>query len=465
MLSIRWKIGKKGIVLCILASAVALSACSSGSNTPAAGSASGSQSAEQGSGESSSGSNVITVSVVTSNRFLELAKEKYEAANPGVTIELKQSYETPKPQGGAMAPSRPVGYDPAAVEKHVTTVNTELMNGNAADLIMVDSLAYTKYADKNLLVDLQSYMTEEKGFNDEDYYMNIFDALKYKDGLYAIAPNVVPDIWFGNKKRIIDLELDPNSWTWAQFSEKLGELAKQGEDPVVQYVVPEYFTSERVGENIDKFMNLNEKKASFDSPEFIGLLNEIKSYYDNGILQEPESYGTRSGKAGESLNLKEAFVKSKLQRFESLNFGKMLFADPQVFMPPIEDGGKGNSFRVGMLLAMNEKSNNKDKAWDFLKFLLSEEMQSEQDLQGLPVNKKTAETQIRALETSGENKLSTEEVAKAKEIIPQLARYGGIEPKINDLVMEETVLFFKGEKTAEDVAKTLQNKITLYMEE
>lgn len=47
----------------------------------------------------------------------------------------------------------------------------------------------------------------------------------------------------------------------------------------------------------------------------------------------------------------------------------------------------------------------------------------------------------------------------------QSKRYGGMEPKIGDIVMEETGLFFKGEKSAEDVAKTLQNKVTLYLEE
>nr|WP_285891187.1 extracellular solute-binding protein [Paenibacillus pasadenensis] len=397
-----------------------------------------------------------------------MAKEKYEAANPGVKIELKQSYEPPKTEGGGMVAMRAFGYDPAAVEKHVALVNSELMNGNAADLIMVDTLAYTKYADKKLLADLQAYMTKEKGFNPDDYYMNIFDALKYKDGLYAITPNAIANIWFGNQDRIKDLKLDPNSWTWAQFSEQLSGLAKKGGDPVMQYLPPEYFANERISENIDQFMNLNEKKASFDSAEFIGLLNEIKSYYDNKIFVEPDMNGkTGMGKAikmGEKMNSKEAFINLKLTSFGSLSFGETWFAKPQIFAPPTEQNSKGNSFTAGMLLAMNEKSKNKDQAWDFLQFLLSDEMQSEPDLFGLPVNKKTAEAQISGL-AEGENKLSPEYLEKAKEIMPQLTRFGGMEPKINDIVMEETALFFKGEKSAEDVAKALQNKITLYMEE
>lgn len=457
---------KTGLLACTSAALLAISACSSAAGTNNGNV--GNDGASEQNNTNSQGSGVVTVSVVTSNRFLELAKEKYEAANPGVKIELKQSYEPPQEEGGGMMASLPFGYDPAAVEKHVAIVNSELMNGNAADLIVVDALAYTKYADKKLLADLQAYMTKEKGFNEEDYYMNIFDALKYKDGLYAIAPNAIANIWFGNQDRIKDLTLDPNSWTWAQFSEQLSELAKKGGDPVMQYLPPEYFANERISENIDKFMNWSEKKASFDSAEFIGLLNEIKSYYDNKIFVEPNKSGDtgmgRSIKRGETMNSKEAFINLKLTGFDSLSFGNTLFANPQIFMPPTEEGSKGNSFNVGMLLGMNEKSKNKDQAWDFLKFLLSDEMQSEPELLGLPLNKKAAEAKISAL-SEGENKLSPEFLEKAKEIMPQLTRFGGIEPKIKDIVMEETALFFKGEKSAEDVAKALQNKITLYMEE
>ncbi|WP_176444751.1 ABC transporter substrate-binding protein [Paenibacillus herberti] len=450
-----------------MASLIALSACSSGANTPASGSSNNGTSGEQNSGGNESGSKVITVSVVTSNRFLELAKEKYEAANPGVKIELKQSYVPPQQQAGSMT-MYAFGYDPVAVEKHVATVNAELMNGNASDLIMVDTLAYAKYADKKLLANLQAYMNKEKGFNEEDYYMNIFDALKYKDGLYAIAPNVVTNQWFGNTDRIKDLKLDPNSWTWAQFSEKLGELAKKGGDPIMGYTPPEMLLSDRIGENLEQYINWNEKKAGFDTPEFIALLNEIKAYFDNKIIQEPQQTAGGVGKAikmGESMKMKEAFINLKLQRFDSLNFGQMVFEKPELFVPPTEDGSKGSSFTAGMLLAMNEKSKNKDGAWDFLQFLLSEEMQTAPDLGGLPVNKKAAESQIDAMTKAGENPLTPELAEKAKEIVPKMQRFGGIEPKINDIVKEETALFFKGEKSAEDVVKSLQNKVTLYMEE
>ncbi|MCM3747036.1 extracellular solute-binding protein [Paenibacillus pasadenensis] len=453
--------GKTGLLACTSAALLAITACSSGAGTNVE-----NEGAAQQNNTNNQGSGVITVSVVTSNRFLEQAKAKYEAANPGVKIELKQSYEPPKQQAGS-ATIGGFGYDPAAVEKHMATVNSELMNGNAADLIMVDTLAYSKYADKKLLADLQAYMNKEKGFNEEDYYMNIFDAMKYKDGLYAISPNVIANAWIGNMDRIKDLKLDPKSWTWAQFSEQLGELAKKGGDPILPYSPPGNLLNDRIGENLDKYLNWSDKKAGFDSPEFIALLNEIKSYYDNKIMVEPDPSTGGMGKAirmGEKMNMKEAFLNMKLVSFSSLGFGNMAFENSKVFSPPTGDGSSGNSFAAGMLLAMNEKSKNKDQAWDFLKFLLSEEMQSLPDLGGLPVNKKAAEAQINAL-TSGENPLTQEQVDAAKEIMPKLSRFSGIEPKISDLVKAETEPFFKGEKSAEDVAKSLQNKVMLYMEE
>lgn len=454
-----WKITTSLLPILVVA-ATALTACSSGGNTPASGTPSA---GNEGDGQKE-GSNVVTVSVVTSNPFLEKAKEKFEAAHPGVRVELKESYETKHQEGTVSAHA--FGYEPAAVEKHLATVNAELMNGNASDLIMVDTLNYEKYAEKKLLADLKPFMNEEHGFNENDYYMNVFDALSGGGGLYALTPSVQTQVWFGNKDRIGGMGLDPESWTWGQFGEKLGALAKQGGDPVMMYSQFSYTALERISENLETFMNVKEKKVNFGSEAFADLLKQVKSYYDDGIYREEAPGGAAEGGARGSGGgqYKQAFMNVSIGNARALTFGFLAFRNPEMFLPPSDGKREGNAFTAGMLLAMNEKSKNKDNAWAFLKFLLSDEMQAQPDLGGLPVNKKVAEAQIQALR-EGENKLSPEETAMALTIMPNLKTYGGMDPKIRDILLEETQLFFNGEQTAEDAGRSIQNKITLYMEE
>ncbi|SDS02181.1 carbohydrate ABC transporter substrate-binding protein, CUT1 family [Paenibacillaceae bacterium GAS479] len=453
---------KRGIFVCSSAALLALSACSSGGGANGGNTAANIEQKNM-SGSGSGGKQAITMSVVSTNRFLQQAEEKFEAANPDIDIQIKESHTVP--QDGTGRSSIRGGYDPATIEKHVTTVNAELMNGNASDIIAVDTLAYSKYADKGLLTDLTQYMSK---LNAEDYYMNVFDSLKYKDKLYTITPAVSTGLWFGNKERIEGMNLDPKAWTWEQFAEKMGELAKAGGDPAVQWMPTDMLLIDRVSAEAEKFINLSDKKASFDDKTFIDLLNQIKSFYDQKIFQEPQMTGgvSKAVKIGEKLSRKEAFLPSVFMNISSVTFGQMVFDQPQIFSPPKSGSAEGNSFKSTILLSINNKSEKKEAAWKFLQFLLSEEMQSSRELGGLPVNKKAIDGQVKEMEQmEGAPKPTPEDVEMTKGLLADLKRSGTIDPKIETIIKDETAPFFEGQKSAEDAAKSIQNKVALYLEE
>ncbi|SDS02132.1 multiple sugar transport system substrate-binding protein [Paenibacillaceae bacterium GAS479] len=400
------------------------------------------------------GNAVITISVVSTNYFLNEAKRKFEAANPGIRIEIKESFSLDMKGGGRASFD---GYPPAAVEKYTTQVNAELMNGNASDLIAVDILAYNKYADKNLLVNLNEYMNEAAGFKPESYYMNIFKAMNYNDGLYALPLSVTTDLWFANKDRIKDAGLNPESWTWEQFDRAIEDGKSKGE-PVVAVERPELFFLDRVKGELERYLNVAEKKANFDSSEFIQLLEQVKSYPKG---QYP------SGK------IKETFYPYlKLTAPEMITFGHEILDNPQIMAPPAAEAGDGSAFNTDLLLAMNNKSKVKKEAWAFLQFLLSDEMQGlkgPDGLPGLPVNKQVVEARLAALEEgkedTGYKKPTAEEAQLLLDLLPQLKRYGGVNSKIEAILTDEALAFFNGEQSAEDTAKSIQNKMTLFLEE
>jgi len=452
------RIGKKGLILTLISFMLVISACSS-SNSPS--------NKEQGATDkpNSNEKKVITLSVITSTRFLEMAKEKFEAANPNIKIEIKPSYTVPESSGRT---SRG-GVDPVEVEKFVTTVNAELMNGNASDIIAVDALAYNKYAEKGLLANLNDLMDKADGFKQDDYFMNVLDALKYNDGLYALPYGVTTSIWFGNQERLAGVDLDPaKAWTWDEFEEKMKTLANDGtKDPVVRYLSPDRLLLEMVSEDLDKYLDVNEKKAKFQDQAFIDMLNQAKSFYDQKIINEPEQ-PTGQGVAirmGESMGLKDALSLSEIMTYSSLSFASMFFDKPLLYQAPTSEPKDGKSFESNKLLSINNKSENKTEAWSFLQFLISEEMQSSPELEGLPVNKKASQAQIDASAASKDMKMTPEFIEAAKELLPQLKRYSGLDPKIKKILIDETVPFFSGQKSAETVANTIQNKVSLYMEE
>lgn len=138
----------------------------------------------------------------------------------------------------------------------------------------------------------------------------------------------------------------------------------------------------------------------------------------------------------------------------------------------------------GLPLAINGKSANKQEAWQFVKFLLSEEMQTAMELNGFAVNKRAGKTNENALKELGQPNASGKSMKlmiNGKEFTPKPANdhdierieqalngikaYAESDPKITKIVAEETAPFFQGQKSAEDTAKVIQNKAGTYLQE
>ncbi|TXK84841.1 extracellular solute-binding protein [Paenibacillus sp. N3.4] len=142
----------KSVIACTLISMLSLTACQDKNAAPAA-----------------SGTKTVTFSVMTSDRFLELAKQKFEEKHPDIKIEIKESIAAPQMQQNAQTQQKGVMLmtgkpDPKNVEKYVSSVNTELMSGKASDIIVMDNLPFKKYADKKLLENIGDLMSKDASF-------------------------------------------------------------------------------------------------------------------------------------------------------------------------------------------------------------------------------------------------------------------------------------------------------------
>ncbi|WP_178076031.1 ABC transporter substrate-binding protein [Paenibacillus oralis] len=450
-----WMLGALALTLAACSASNGGSAENGGSGAPGdGGSASGGQ----------NGQKVIAVSVVESNRFLDLAKQKFEAAHPDIRIEIKPAFSTPQSESGM---ARATGFfDPNTLEKYATTINADLMNGTASDLLVVDPLPYTKYADKKLLADMGEFMKDDDRFSPDNYYMNVFDALKYDGGLYGIPYSVSMMVWMGNQDRLEPLGIRPDRWTWKEFKEKIGTLAQDPSGSPLQWEDPGDWIIERVGAERNAFIDSDSQTAEFAGQKFIDLLEETKSLYDQKFFSQPDVSISLSGdKAGSELSV---FFPVRVGDFAAAAIGHLLFANPAIYEVPSESGEQGMSFDAHTMLAINNKSPNKQEAWEFLSFLLTDEMQFSPELEGLPVLKKASEAQMEAAKNAsveGSPKATPEELNKIHELLSQVNRFAGLDPKIEAILKEETKPFFTGQKTAETVAKSIQNKVNLYLQE
>ena len=121
-------------------------------------------------------------------------------------------------------------------------------------------------------------------------------------------------------------------------------------------------------------------------------------------------------------------------------------------------------------LALNSASENKDLAWEFIKYLLSEEVQSQPSVHGLAVNRKGFEAAVeRYYNYYTDNGNSTVDQEEYRELLEnwmeQINDCDTVDSDIWTLIEEENAKFFQGEQTAQDTASILQRKIEQYFNE
>lgn len=127
-------------------------------------------------------------------------------------------------------------------------------------------------------------------------------------------------------------------------------------------------------------------------------------------------------------------------------------------------------------LAIQANTPVKEEAYKFMTFLLSEEAQSLQDREGFSLLQSVNDKNLNEIQekmksgayklpTGKAAKVSDEEFTKFKEIIHTVDQYAELNTKVLSIIGEESLSFFSGQKSAEAVAKLIQNRVTIVLNE
>ncbi|TXK84840.1 ABC transporter substrate-binding protein [Paenibacillus sp. N3.4] len=312
----------------------------------------------------------------------------------------------------------------------------------------------------------------------KDYYTNIFDAMKYNEKLYEVPIKVGLNMMLGNQAVVGGEKIDDSKWTWGDFTTMSRKLMKdQNHVYPLNRIEPDELMTMLLNSSFSRFIDAGGKKAKFDSQEFISLLKSAKSMYDDNIIP-PQKVDANS----------TIFQnKGGIRTYMDMVTMPQMFYDgkAEYYNLPSENDVRGTSFTPGIPLAINSKSTNKKEAWEFVKFLLSGEMQSTMELGGIAVNKNGAKAQLDFLKTLGQGqdgsvkkmkilvdgkefspKAAEEKgIARIEKIVNGIKNYAESEPKITKIVTEESMPFFQGNRSVEETAKVIQNKVSTYLQE
>jgi len=446
-------------LLAMIAMALMLTACSGNS------SGSKDSAANPKDGTEGEGTKTVIVAVQSSDRFLETAVKRFEQLHPNIHIEIQEHLAQPKSDGGMAA-----AISLADMEKYIQTVTTQVISGKASDLIAMDNLPQDKFVEKNLLVNIYDLMKKDPKFDKSNYYENILKSSQDGDGLYAMPFSFYVDGLLSGKPSMLkksNITINDNSWTWDQFKDIAKKLQEQEGSDFVALI--NMFPGQMLYDYIEANYStlVQDGEAHFDSDLFRSMMRQIKSMYDDGVLKTEFSYDYG----------KQLFSGFSLYSPQTA-LTDMLLPDTQYFRAPTLNGqSTGITFRSGFTLGLNSKSEVQAEAWEFVKFLLSEEMQSSPDLKGYPMDKFVVEKLIQDEKTKiekGEAELQggipdgktiDEHIQTLKKLLDSAGIKKSSDMKVVSIAMEEFNSYMSGQKSEDAVSKLIQNRVTTYLNE
>ena len=383
------------------------------------------------------------------------------------------------------------GYDAG-----LTKLNTEIMAGNVPDILDIGNLNYVQLASKGIIEDLYPYLEADGELSKDDYFENVLGAMEVDGKLCCTVPGFYIQAVMGASKVVGDTP----GWTYDEFNEALASMP-EGCEPFDQYVTRDTILQNCLALDMENFVDWGTGECKFDSQEFIDLL-EFAARFPETFDWENYDYSTSETTQERIAQGKQMLVQTSVYMIEDLFYNQYIetFGGDVTFIGYPTSSGTGNMLGIdGGGYAMSSKSEHKDAVWQFLRTFMTKEYQDEnvwglasrkdifdekaeeamtiqyqEDANGNAIldeegNKIPIARYGRWNEETGETEevyaIEPEQIDQLRELIASTDKKANYDSDIFKIVSEEAAAFFQGQKTAEDVAKLIQSKANIFVNE
>ena len=381
----------------------------------------------------------------------------------------------------------------ADYEDGLDKMNADMIAGNVPDVLVLgkDGAGYDILADsyisKGLLANLYDFMDSDPDFDRSDYLENYFKAYEVGGKLYEIAPTFTIGTIAGKTSRVGEKE----GWTMEEFSALTADMT--GEEILGVYR-KDHVLEMFLNNCSDSYINRNKGKCYFDSDEFISVLKFCNKFLEENPAPEdyPYIYETARSLREDNQLLWDsgAGTPSDIRILEKGDFG-----DSVTLKGFPCSKGNGSCFidHLGIKFAISSRSSVPEGAWRFVKSFLSDEYQEQFSEQGgsrIPIKlsaieKKYANEQkpYEYVDNNGVTQYINEnwyytgttdidigypdeaDAERMMNFIKTVTTVQRNDRYVTAIVEEEAGAYFAGQKSAEEVAKTIQNRVQNYLDE
>lgn len=369
---------------------------------------------------------------------------------------------------------------------------TEMVTGKIPDIISLGggnmdevSLPYQVLARKGYLEDLWPYIENDPKLGRDGVLENVLRTAEIDGGLYTVFGKVSIQTVTGPESIVGDR----TGWTLAELMEAFSSM------PEDSTILPYYLSKEGVfwnlfSSSIEHYVDRDTGERSFTGEEFKSALEFVNQMTDKNHFLDKSGMEVTAEMAERTLTGRQMLMQftvgtpMDIQMLDAC-FGRGGKAVCVGY--PTEDGSAGSYFRAYGPLAMSSTCKNKDAAWELLRETL---LPRSKDVDHLSLRFTGASTDCISVNRSDYdlmlrgarlNKISgvgiygfpqpdfhaatEEEIARFEELLNSVQRVNLYDQKIYGIAYEAAGMYFAGDKTLDEAAQLIQNRVTLYLNE
>lgn len=416
-------------------------------------------------------------------------------SNIGRAADMVYAYNEANKYGDFRMELRTYDYQPETGKNAAELLKSDIISGNAPDVITypVDGIDFNGY-----FLDLYDFIEKDPDISQEDFIPDTLGAMSVDGKL----PYIVPYLEIRTMMAKSKFSFVKENWSCDEFisayeSMPDGMILRDG---LSSMGMDENFLSIV---NIYDFIDYENAACSFDSPQFISMLDFVRDNRLGMTQDEKMSYDP----SHDPLNIYDPMTLSedrqliggmKITYFQDIWTHSSYFDDDVTFAGKPTVSGAGSyavpsSYNTSLSIPKN--AGNPDGAWDFVKFYFSdtgylkhklsvpiyqehfdriadhclENEAGSEDLAYLPEDGWiTAVRYTNAEETEYEilEPLTEDELAQYKEFVYSAAKnFCRPDETVEYIVGEEIAEFFNSDKSSADTAAMIQNRVSIYISE
>ena len=365
-------------------------------------------------------------------------------------------------------------------------MNADIISKNAPDLVMLNGVDIAGLAAKGAFVDLTPYLEKSTVANKKDFVESVLKAYNF-NGVQVTVPAAFNINTLMAKSKYVGTE---PGWT---LDDVMALVKEYPDAELMQWTTKDSALNMCLRYNSNSFIDYETGSCSFDSPEFVKVLEFANSFPKEANYNDDASFPAMM-QSGQLL-LAEVYL-NDVQNYQMYRL--MLEEDVTCIGYPTVDGSVGTYLSSYEMYGITASGDCIDGAWAFMESVLAKDENSAMNRWQFPSRKDELEEVFAEAmkidyqyDENGEimydeegNALqfpkttwgyddweaeiyaaTQEEVDEIKAMIDAAKPQGSGDQTIFTMINEEAQSYFSGQKSAEDVAKIIQSRVELYVSE